>query len=100
MRMFPQSVYMRKPKRIQETYDSFTSHPDLQLGARDQPSYDWLHETFGPSEKNGEEGTRVKYSCRRISCLPMATGPTIGSGKRNGEHSASYTDLRGHLKRG
>lgn len=61
MRMFPQSVYMRKPKRIQETYDSFTSHPDLQLGARDQPSYDWLHETFGPSEKNGEEGTRVKY---------------------------------------
>lgn len=61
MRMFPQSIYMKKPKRIEETHAAFTGHPDLQLGARDQPSFDWLNKTFGPGEKNGEEGTRVKY---------------------------------------
>lgn len=62
MRMFPQSIYMRHPDKIEETYLAFSKHPNIQLGARDQPSYDWLKETFGPSEKNGPEGTGVKYT--------------------------------------
>ena len=46
IRMFPQSIYMTKPDRIKATTDSFEQHPDLQLGARDKPSFDWLQKTF------------------------------------------------------
>lgn len=60
IRMFPQSIYMTLPHRIKETWESFIKHPDLLLGARDQPSYNWLEETFGPGEKNGPEGSVVK----------------------------------------
>lgn len=50
VRAFPQSVYMTNPERIQATKDAFNQHHDLQLAARDKPSYDWLHETFHESE--------------------------------------------------
>lgn len=46
VRAFPQSIFMNKPSRIQQTKDAFGKHKDLQLAARDQPSYDWLDETF------------------------------------------------------
>lgn len=47
VRAFPQSVYMTKPDRIEATKKAFTKHKDLQLAARDRPSYEWLDETFG-----------------------------------------------------
>lgn len=50
VRAFPQSIYMTKPERIQKTKDAFTQHKNLQLAARDQPSYDWLDETFKKDE--------------------------------------------------
>ncbi len=48
VRAFPQSIFMNDSMRIQQTKDAFTKHHDLQLAARDQPSYDWLEQTFGP----------------------------------------------------
>jgi hypothetical protein len=42
IRAFPQSIYMHNPDRIEKTRKSFTKHHDLQLAARDKPSYDWL----------------------------------------------------------
>ncbi|KAF8244037.1 hypothetical protein K440DRAFT_610851 [Wilcoxina mikolae CBS 423.85] len=56
IRSFPQSIYMTKADSINQTKVSFGSHPDLQLAARDQPSYKWLEDTFGDNavgiEKN------------------------------------------------
>lgn len=49
VRAFPQSIHMTKPDKIQRTKDGFTQHPNLQLAARDQPSYDWLDNTFPPT---------------------------------------------------
>lgn len=46
IRAFPQSVYMTKPHRINQTKEAFRQHPDLQLAARDQASFDWLMESF------------------------------------------------------
>jgi exopolysaccharide biosynthesis predicted pyruvyltransferase EpsI len=60
--MFPQSIWMTHDDRIEQTRRDFNKHPNLQLGARDQPSYDWLEKTFGPSEKNGPEGSHVMRS--------------------------------------
>lgn len=59
IRMFPQSIHMRKADKIKLTKESFVKHPDLQLAGRDQQSYDWLEETFGPSEQNGGKDTGV-----------------------------------------
>ncbi|QYT05079.1 PS_pyruv_trans domain-containing protein [Trichoderma simmonsii] len=50
IRAFPQSVYMTNPERIKATEEAFGKHKDLQLAARDQPSYDWLDKTFGKKE--------------------------------------------------
>ncbi|KAL2753085.1 hypothetical protein ACRALDRAFT_1052839 [Sodiomyces alcalophilus JCM 7366] len=50
IRAFPQSVYMTKPDRIQATKEAFTKHKDLQLAARDRPSYEWLDDAFGEVE--------------------------------------------------
>lgn len=50
VRAFPQSIYMTKPERIERTKESFGKHNNLQLAARDQPSYDWLDETFKANE--------------------------------------------------
>lgn len=47
IRAFPQSVHMTHADRIQETKDIFGSHPNLQLAARDQPSFDWLDKNLG-----------------------------------------------------
>ncbi|KAI5812155.1 polysaccharide pyruvyl transferase-domain-containing protein [Pyronema omphalodes] len=47
IRSFPQSIHMTHPDRINLTKTSFGSHPDLQLAARDQRSYNWLSDTFG-----------------------------------------------------
>lgn len=52
IRMFPQSIHMRKADKIKLTKESFVQHKDLQLAGRDQQSFDWLEETFGPSEQN------------------------------------------------
>ena len=60
IRAFPQSVWMKDPERIQLTKDVFTKHNDLQLAGRDQPSFDWLEETFGPTEQNGGVDTGVR----------------------------------------
>jgi exopolysaccharide biosynthesis predicted pyruvyltransferase EpsI len=48
IRSFPQSINMTHDDRIAETKKAFGSHNDLQLAARDQPSFDWLEKTFGP----------------------------------------------------
>ncbi|KAL6887167.1 hypothetical protein HDV57DRAFT_488199 [Trichoderma longibrachiatum] len=50
IRAFPQSVYMTNPERIKATEEAFGKHKDLQLAARDKPSYDWLDKTFGNKE--------------------------------------------------
>lgn len=57
VRAFPQSVYMTNPERIKATEEAFGKHKDLQLAARDQPSYDWLDKTF--SQKDGIESHLV-----------------------------------------
>lgn len=59
IRMFPQSIHMRKADKIKLTKESFTKHPDLQLAGRDQASFDWLEDTFGPSEQNEGRDTGV-----------------------------------------
>lgn len=46
VRAFPQSVYMTNEDRIQQTKDAFNQHNDLQLAARDRPSWEWLNDTF------------------------------------------------------
>lgn len=46
VRAFPQSIYMTHPDRINATKEAFGKHNDLQLAARDRPSYEWLVETF------------------------------------------------------
>jgi exopolysaccharide biosynthesis predicted pyruvyltransferase EpsI len=58
--MFPQSIHMTKKDKIKLTKDSFTQHKNLQLAGRDQHSFDWLKETFGPSEQNDGKDTGVK----------------------------------------
>lgn len=50
IRAFPQSVSMTKPDRIAATKESFGKHKNLQLAARDQPSFDWLDSTFSADE--------------------------------------------------
>lgn len=50
IRAFPQSIYMRNEERIQKTKDAFNQHHDLQLAARDRPSWEWLNDTFGESQ--------------------------------------------------
>ncbi|THX36696.1 hypothetical protein D6D10_06450 [Aureobasidium pullulans] len=46
IRAFPQSIHMTHDDRINRTKAAFLSHPNLQLAARDAPSYQWLEETF------------------------------------------------------
>lgn len=46
VRAFPQSIFMTKPDRIDATKAAFSKHSDLQLAARDRPSYEWLVDTF------------------------------------------------------
>ncbi|KAF4983361.1 hypothetical protein FZEAL_1213 [Fusarium zealandicum] len=50
VRAFPQSIFMNKPDRINRTRIAFKKHHDLQLAARDKPSYDWLMDQFGETE--------------------------------------------------
>jgi exopolysaccharide biosynthesis predicted pyruvyltransferase EpsI len=50
IRAFPQSIFMTKPDKINQTREAFTQHHDLQLAARDKPSYDWLMDNFGETE--------------------------------------------------
>lgn len=59
IRAFPQSIYMTQPKTIKETIDVFSAHPDVQLAARDQPSFDWLEKSFGPNEENDQKDSGV-----------------------------------------
>ena len=47
VRSFPQSVHMTHTDRIDLTKTAFAAHPNMQLAARDQPSFDWLDQTFG-----------------------------------------------------
>ncbi|KAI5196390.1 hypothetical protein E4T39_07817 [Aureobasidium subglaciale] len=46
IRAFPQSIHMTHDDRINRTKKAFLSHPNLQLAARDAPSYKWLADTF------------------------------------------------------
>jgi exopolysaccharide biosynthesis predicted pyruvyltransferase EpsI len=46
IRAFPQSIHMTHNDRINDTKKAFLSHPNLQLAARDAPSYKWLADTF------------------------------------------------------
>ncbi|KAI5236890.1 hypothetical protein E4T43_08335 [Aureobasidium subglaciale] len=46
VRAFPQSIHMTHNDRINRTKKAFLSHPNLQLAARDAPSYKWLADTF------------------------------------------------------
>lgn len=50
IRSFPQSIHMTKEEKIKATYISFSGHPDIQLAARDKPSYDWLQKIFGQTK--------------------------------------------------
>ncbi|KAF2104266.1 hypothetical protein NA57DRAFT_62889 [Rhizodiscina lignyota] len=58
IRAFPQSIHMTKADRINATRESFGKHPDLQVAARDQPSYDWLRDNLG--QKVLGDGKEVK----------------------------------------
>ncbi|KEQ62474.1 uncharacterized protein M437DRAFT_35371, partial [Aureobasidium melanogenum CBS 110374] len=46
IRAFPQSIHMTHNDRINRTKEAFLTHPNLQLAARDAPSYKWLADTF------------------------------------------------------
>jgi exopolysaccharide biosynthesis predicted pyruvyltransferase EpsI len=59
IRSFPQSIHMTHDDRIAATKKAFGSHNDLQLAARDQPSFDWLESSFGP-EAQGVEPNKVR----------------------------------------
>lgn len=50
IRAFPQSIFMNNPERINLTHVAFKKHHDLQLAARDKPSYDWLLDNFGQTD--------------------------------------------------
>ncbi|CCX14383.1 Similar to Pyruvyl transferase 1; acc. no. Q9UT27 [Pyronema omphalodes CBS 100304] len=60
IRSFPQSIHMTHPDRINLTKSSFGSHPDLQLAARDQRSYNWLSDTFGQNAVD-VEANKVRH---------------------------------------
>lgn len=60
IRMFPQSINMTHSDKIKETVNGFAKAKDLQLAARDQPSYEWLQKTFGENA-NGIEPNKVKH---------------------------------------
>lgn len=47
IRYMPQSIHFQSSDRISETAEVLSSHPDLQLFVRDQPSYDLATEYFG-----------------------------------------------------
>ena len=47
LRAFPQSINMTKPDMIKQTAEVFGDAEDIQLAARDQPSFDFLQQTFG-----------------------------------------------------
>jgi exopolysaccharide biosynthesis predicted pyruvyltransferase EpsI len=61
IRAFPQSIHMEKPDMIQRTKEAFGAHNDLQLAARDRPSYEWLEKTFGPNAQ-GVQPNKVRHS--------------------------------------
>ncbi|KAF4468010.1 hypothetical protein FALBO_5104 [Fusarium albosuccineum] len=50
VRAFPQSIHMTHPDRINATRVAFGKHHDLQLAARDKPSYEWLMDNFGQAD--------------------------------------------------
>lgn len=58
IRAFPQSIHMSKEERIEETKNSFGAHPNLQVAARDQPSYDWLNDNLGQQALGGKKGPK------------------------------------------
>jgi exopolysaccharide biosynthesis predicted pyruvyltransferase EpsI len=60
IRAFPQSIHMTSHQKIEMTKESFNSHSDLQLAARDQPSFNWLKQEFG-SKAQGVEPDKVKH---------------------------------------
>jgi len=67
VRSFPQSIHMTHPDRINGTKVAYGSHPDLQLAARDQPSFKWLEDTFGDNAVGVE-----KNKVRRILAPDIA----------------------------
>ncbi|KAF2095794.1 hypothetical protein NA57DRAFT_78574 [Rhizodiscina lignyota] len=60
IRMFPQSINMTHPEKIKLTLDGFSKAKDLQLAARDRPSYEWLKKTFG-DKAAGIEPNKVRH---------------------------------------
>ncbi|CAD0082660.1 unnamed protein product [Aureobasidium vineae] len=68
IRAFPQSIHMTHDNRINDTKKAFLTHPNLQLAARDAPSYKWLADTF--------EGEKV---------VPPSTDLAIADGIGKGE---------------
>ncbi|KAI5777286.1 polysaccharide pyruvyl transferase-domain-containing protein [Geopyxis carbonaria] len=60
IRSFPQSIHMTNPERIERTKKAFGAHANLQLAARDQPSFDWLDTTFGKKAQASEMVTPEK----------------------------------------
>lgn len=60
IRAFPQSINMTKPDTIHWTEETFAGARDIQLAARDQPSFDWLQKTFGDTAPNVEPN-KVKH---------------------------------------
>lgn len=59
VRAFPQSVHMTRDDKIHLTKESFKDHPNLQLAARDKPSYDWLANNLG-QKALGEGSQKIK----------------------------------------
>ncbi|KAF1990781.1 hypothetical protein K402DRAFT_324385 [Aulographum hederae CBS 113979] len=52
IRAFPQSIHMTKEDTIKWTEKTFESAKDLQVCARDKPSFEWLQKEFGQQAKN------------------------------------------------
>ena len=60
LRMFPQSINMTHQDKIKLTLEAFNKAKDLQLAARDKPSFDWLEKTFG-DKAQGIQPNKVKH---------------------------------------
>ncbi|KAH7119353.1 polysaccharide pyruvyl transferase-domain-containing protein [Dactylonectria estremocensis] len=76
IRAFPQSINMTKPDTIRWTEQAFGAARDIQLAARDQPSYDWLEKTFGDNAKNVKPN-KVKHVLTPDIAFMLGNRPDI-----------------------
>lgn len=82
IRMFPQSINMTTEKWTGQTLEAFGKAKDVQLAARDLPSYEWLDRAFGRDETTGAKVGDVRNTLSPDVAFMFGNRPDI---RRNTE---------------